>query len=95
LTKFKEFAGDQIEADWLPLIGIVYDHKDDIVEIGLEDSNRIVIDHIIREPHEIYFAGEGRQFMGLDIVDLHGAHHIVKLRDPLLLPNGDFQPNVG
>jgi hypothetical protein len=23
--------GDQIEAEWLPLIGIAYDHKDDLI----------------------------------------------------------------
>ena len=27
--------GDQIEAEWLPLIGIAYDRKDDILEIAL------------------------------------------------------------
>jgi uncharacterized protein DUF5335 len=38
--------GDQIEAESLPLIGIVYDHKEDIVEIALEDSNRVVVDQL-------------------------------------------------
>src|SRR3954470_7501133 len=51
-------VGDQIEAEWLPLIGITYDPKDDIVEIALED-----VDHIINKPREIYFAEEGTQFM--------------------------------
>ena len=78
--------GDQIEAEWLPLIGSVYDHKDNSVEIALEASQREVVDHIIREPREIYFAEDGRQFMGLDIIDLEGTHHIVKLKDPLMLP---------
>ena len=78
--------GDQIEAEWLPVIGLVYDHKDNSVEIALEASKRDVVDHIIREPREIYFAEDGRQFMGLDIIDLKGTHHIVKLKDPLMLP---------
>ena len=78
--------GDQIEAEWLPLLGITYDHKDNAVEIALEDSDRVVIDHMIKEPREIHFAEEGRHFIGLDIVDLNGAHHIVKLKDPLMLP---------
>jgi hypothetical protein len=77
--------GDQIEAEWLPLIGLVYDHKDNSVEIALEVSKLDVVDHIIREPREIYFAEDGRQFMGLDIIDLEGTHHIVKLKDPLML----------
>ena len=77
--------GDQIEAEWLPVIGLVYDHKDNSVEIALEASKRDVVDHIIREPREIYFAEDGRRFMGLDIIDLEGDHHIVKLKDPLML----------
>jgi hypothetical protein len=76
--------GYQIEAGWLPVIGLVYDHKDNFVDIALEASERDVVDHIIREPREIYFAEEGRQFMGLDITDLEGAHHIVKLKDSLM-----------
>ena len=28
--------GDQIEAEWFPVIGLVYDHKDNSVEIALE-----------------------------------------------------------
>ena len=72
--------GDQFEAEWLPVIGLVYDHKDNSVEIALEASKRDVVDHIIREPREIYFAENGRQFMGLDIIDLKGTHHIVKAK---------------
>lgn len=30
--------GDQIEAEWLPLIGIVYDPKDNIAEVALEGA---------------------------------------------------------
>jgi hypothetical protein len=84
--------GNQIEAAWLPLIGLVYDHKDNSVEIAIEASQRDVVDHIIREPREIYFAEDGRQFMGLDIVDLKGAHHFAGLhacRWPLLLLAGN------
>ena len=78
--------GDQIEAEWMPLVGIVYDPKDDIVDITLEDADHVVVDHLISEPREIYFAEEGRHFMGLDVLDVKGAHHIVKLKDPLMLP---------
>jgi hypothetical protein len=30
--------GDQVQAKWLPLLGLVYDHKDDLVEVALEGS---------------------------------------------------------
>jgi hypothetical protein len=41
--------GDQVEAEWLPLLGIAYDPNDDIVEIALEG-----LDHLIPNPREIY-----------------------------------------
>jgi Family of unknown function (DUF5335) len=28
--------GDQVEAEWLPLLGIAYDPKDDLVQVALE-----------------------------------------------------------
>jgi hypothetical protein len=37
--------GDQIEAEWLPLLGISYDPKNDIIEIALEG-----VDHLIHKP---------------------------------------------
>ena len=41
--------GDQIQAEWVPLLGIVYDPKDDIVEVAVEN-----LDHIIQRPRELY-----------------------------------------
>jgi hypothetical protein len=45
--------GDQVEAEWLPLLGVVYDDKNDMIEIALEG-----IDHMIRHPRDI-FVDEG------------------------------------
>ena len=41
--------GDQIEAEWAPLIGITYDRKNDLIEIALEE-----MDHLIRSPRELF-----------------------------------------
>jgi hypothetical protein len=74
--------GAQIEAEWLPLLGIVYDPKDDVLEIALEEE----VDHLIYKPREIY-VDEG--LTGLEsvlVVDANGIQQIVKLRDPLMLP---------
>lgn len=38
--------GDQIEAEWVPLVGIAYRPKNDTIEIALGDE----IDHIINKP---------------------------------------------
>ena len=72
--------GDQIEAEWLPLLGIVYDDKDDIIEIALED-----LDHLIRSPREVYIDDSGIVLTSLEIVDADGNKQIVQLRDPLML----------
>jgi hypothetical protein len=73
--------GAQVEAEWLPLLGIVYDPKDDLVEIALEG-----VDHLIRKPQEIH-VDEG--LIGIEsvlIVSGDGVREIVKLRVPLMLP---------
>ena len=40
--------GDQIEAEWLPLLGITYDDKDDLLEVALDG-----LDHLIYGPREV------------------------------------------
>jgi hypothetical protein len=73
--------GDQVEAEWLPLIGISYDPKNDIVEIALEGH-----DHIIHKPREIYLDDNVGALMSLEVVDADGVRQIVKLKDQLALP---------
>ena len=73
--------GDQVEAEWLPLLGIVYDPKDDIVEVALDG-----LDHMIRKPREIYVEDGAQGLLALEIVDADDVRQIIKLRDPLALP---------
>lgn len=73
--------GDQIEAEWLPLIGIAYDPKDDVLEIALEG-----LDHLIPHPREIYINDAGVLVSNLEVIDQDGTSQIVQLRDPLMLP---------
>lgn len=73
--------GSQIEAEWLPLLGIVYDPKDDIVKIALEGH-----DHLIPKPRELYVDIGAGGLTSLEIVAGDSAQQIVKLRDPLMLP---------
>jgi hypothetical protein len=74
-------VGDQIEAEWVPIIGITYDHKDDIIEIALEG-----VDHLIPKPREVYVDIGATGLVNLEIVDAEDKHQIVLLRDPLMLP---------
>lgn len=73
--------GDQIEAEWLPLLGISYDPRDDVLDIALDG-----FDHIIRKPREIYLDNGAAELMSLEIVDADGVRQIVKLKDRLMLP---------
>lgn len=73
--------GDQVEADWLPLLGIAYDPHDDIVEVALEG-----LDHLISKPREIYVEEGPGGLAALEIVDGDEVKQIIKLRDPLMLP---------
>ena len=81
--------GDQIEAEWLPLIGIVYDPRDDLIEVVLDG-----LDHMIPEPREVYVDFNVGGLIGLEVVDEAGVHQIVKLKDPIALPAPDRAPSV-
>jgi hypothetical protein len=72
--------GDQVEAKWLPLIGLTYDPKDDLLDVAMEG-----LDHMIPKPREIYVEDGGVGLSSVAIVDAEGARQIVKLRDPLAL----------
>ena len=74
--------GDQAEAEWLPLLGLTYDPKDDLIEVALDG-----LDHMIRKPREVYVDDNGALGLAsLDIIDAEGTQQILKLKDPLMLP---------
>ena len=73
--------GEQIQAEWAPLIGITYDRKDDLIEIALDQ-----LDHLIRHPEKVFADAVAGGVISIEIVDRDGNQQIVKLRDPLALP---------
>jgi hypothetical protein len=73
--------GDQIEAKSLPLFGITYDPKDDLLEIALEG-----LDHLIERPVAISVDDSPEGLTGMEIVDSDGRRQILKLVNPLMLP---------
>jgi hypothetical protein len=73
--------GDQIEAEWLPLLGLAYDPKDDLFEVALDG-----VDHMIPKPPEIYLDDDVGGLISIEVVDAEGTRQIIKLRDPLMLP---------
>src|ERR1700730_18697627 len=73
--------GDQIEAEWLPLLGISYDPKDDVIQIALEG-----MEHLIHKSREIYVEEEGLELSSLEVIDAEGVRQIIALKDPMMLP---------
>jgi Family of unknown function (DUF5335) len=74
--------GDQIEAEWLPLLGITYDDKDDVLEVALEG-----VDHLIYGPREVWADPSVGEMMSFEVIDDRGVSQIIKLRQPLMLPS--------
>src|ERR1700680_4867921 len=73
--------GDQIEAEWLPLLGITYDPKDDALEIALDG-----LDHMIPRPRELYADSGVGALLSFEVIDADGVSQIFMLREPLMLP---------
>jgi hypothetical protein len=73
--------GDQIEAEWLPLLGISYDPNNDLVQVLVEG-----LDHLIHHPVEIYVDSGPLGLLTMEVIDKDDVRNIVKLREPLMLP---------
>src|SRR5262245_7630086 len=73
--------GDQIIAEWIPMIGITYDSQDDLLDVALDRS-----DHLIRGPKQILIEEGSSGVKGIAVVDSDGTRQFVKLKEPVLLP---------
>ncbi len=74
--------GDQVEGNWIPLQGIAYDRRDDLVEVALEG-----VDHRVRHPRELHVEEDPAETVrSMEIVDAEGRRHILRLKAPLALP---------
>jgi hypothetical protein len=72
--------GDQVEVEWVPLIGLTYDPKSDVLAVMVEG-----IEHNIQHPQQIYVEQDVETLHSIDIEDASGEHHILLLKDPLRL----------
>jgi hypothetical protein len=73
--------GDQVAAKWLPLIGITYDAKDDLLEIVMEG-----FDHLIRRPRSVSIDDDLNWLRSMEIIDSERRRQIVRLMEPVSLP---------
>lgn len=73
--------GDQIAAEWVPMLGVTYDTRDDVLDVALDRIN-----HRIQQPREILVEQNGEGIRSIDVVDGDGARQIIRLKTPLMLP---------
>ena len=75
-------AGDQIEVEYAPLLGMSYDPKDDVFEIQFGEKH----DHLIYHPKEIYINEEDGSITHIEIVNKEGTKYILRMKPALPLP---------
>jgi hypothetical protein len=73
--------GDQIAAEWVPLAGLSYDPKDDVLTVNTNG-----LQHRILHPRRIDIDHEFDWLHGIHAVDADGNHHMVQLKEPITLP---------
>jgi hypothetical protein len=74
--------GTQVAVEWMPLVGITYDSKDDLLDVALERT-----DHLIRHPRQIAVDETAGAISSVAVVDAEGARQVVKLKKPAQLPS--------
>lgn len=73
--------GHQVEAEWIPLLGISYDPRSDLVAVVAQG-----VEHLIRKPVQVHVDRDGEWVNSIEVVDAEGNHHIMTLKQPLSLP---------
>jgi len=73
--------GDQILAEWIPMIGVTYDSHDDLLDVALDGT-----DHLVYHPKEIVVEEGAQGLVSFAVTTGDGTRQIVRLKDPLKLP---------
>ena len=76
--------GDQILAERLPLLGITYDAKDDLVDVSLGGEKQL--NHLIRHPGQIEIVEGDGGVRSIAVATTDGTVQVLRLSDPLRLP---------
>jgi hypothetical protein len=79
--------GDQIVVEWIPLLGITYDSRDDLLDVALDRSN-----HLVRHPREILVEQTPAGLASVAVIGDDGARQVVRLKEPLMLPPAPVLP---
>lgn len=78
--------GNQVTAEWIPMFGITYDSRDDLLDVALDR-----IDHLIRHPKEIVVEEGPTGVTSVAVVDGEGVRQVVRMKEPLMLSAAGMQ----
>ncbi|WP_323139758.1 DUF5335 family protein [Massilia phyllosphaerae] len=73
--------GDQIEQEWIQLLGMSYDPKNDLIQILVEG-----LDHLIPKPREVWIDHGPIGLASMEVIGDDDMRQIIRLREPLMLP---------
>ena len=73
--------GFQPRARRLPLLGMAYDPKSNVLELLLGE-----LSYHIGAPREVYVDEQPLEIVSFEVIDADGVRQIVTLRDPPMLP---------
>jgi len=76
--------GDRLEARWLPLFGIAFDSRGDVLEVALDG-----VGHSILSPSQIVLEETERGLVAVEIMSADDTVDTLRFREPLRLDNGE------
>jgi hypothetical protein len=80
------YLGDRVEARWLPLLGIVFDARGDVIEIALEG-----VGHSILAPREVLLEETERGLVAMEIVGMDDTVETLRFREPLRIDDDEVR----
>jgi hypothetical protein len=72
---FSPEIGAQPETRWLPLLGLTYDPKDDLLEVQVTG-----LDHLVAHPTAIYVEEAGGRLDRMEVIRRDGTQEVVEIR---------------
>src|SRR5258708_32764962 len=73
--------GDQILAEWVPMVGVTYDSKDDLLDVALDRT-----DHLVYRPKEIVVEESAEGLLSIAVTTAEGTRESVRVGEPLKRP---------
>jgi len=81
--------GDHVAARWLPLLGLVFDARGDVLEVALDG-----VSHSIVSPREILLEETERGLVAIEIVGADDTVETLRFREPLRFVHDEAKPGT-